>query len=255
MSAEHTLLVMPDKVVVAAAAAARLVTVLADAQAARGDAAVVLTGGGVGIALLAALRDDPARLAVDWERVDLWWGDERWVPADSPDRNDVQAHAALLGALTLGEGRRHAMGAERPGATPEADAEAYTAELAAHAPPDVPGAVVPAFDVLLLGMGPEGHVASIFPDSPAVRDGRTVFAVRDCPKPPPTRISLGFSALSSARQVWFCVTGEEKAAAVRDALTGSDPEQLPAAGPEGTEQTLWLLDEAAASLLPDELRG
>ncbi|MCW2623136.1 MAG: 6-phosphogluconolactonase [Frankiales bacterium] len=233
-------LVLPDAEGVAAAVAARLLTRLADAQLARGGASVVLTGGGVGIAALTAVRDSAARDTVDWGRVDVWWGDERWVPPDSPDRNDVQARSALLDALPFDPARLHRMGAQRPGATPERDAEAYAAELAGTGTP---------FDVLLLGMGPEGHTASIFPHSPAARDARTVVAVHDCPKPPPTRLSLGFHALSRAREVWFAVAGQEKADAVARALGGADPVELPAAGPAGSEQTLWLLDAAAASRL------
>jgi 6-phosphogluconolactonase len=104
--------------------------------------------------------------------------------------------------------------------------------------------------VLLLGMGPEGHVASIFPESPAVHDERPVFAVRNCPKPPPTRVSLGFSAINSAEEVWLVVAGEEKAEAVALALSGADPVHVPAAGVHGVRATQWLLDRAAASKLP-----
>ena len=85
-----------DADVLAAAVAARLVTRLVDAQAVRGTASLVLTGGSIGIAALRAVRDSPARLAVDWRRVDLWWGDERFVPADDPDRNERQAREAWM---------------------------------------------------------------------------------------------------------------------------------------------------------------
>jgi 6-phosphogluconolactonase len=112
------------------------------------------------------------------------------------------------------------------------------------------GGGLPRFDVLLLGIGPEGHTASIFPESPAVSDDRPVFAVRDCPKPPPTRISLGFSAINTAEEVWLVVTGESKAPAVAAALSGADPVQLPAAGVHGRRATRWLLDQAAAGDLP-----
>jgi 6-phosphogluconolactonase len=109
---------------------------------------------------------------------------------------------------------------------------------------------VPRLDVLLLGMGPEGHVASIFPGSPAVRDQRPVVAVRNCPKPPPTRVSLGFTAINSAEEVWVIVSGEGKAAAVAQALSGAAPDEIPAAGVRGTRATRWLLDAPAASGLP-----
>ena len=109
--------------------------------------------------------------------------------------------------------------------------------------------------MLLLGMGGEGHTASIFPESPAAHDERPALAVRGCPKPPPLRVSLGFSALTAAREVWLVVSGAEKAPMVALALQGAGRVQVPAAGAVGTERTLWLLDEAAASELPADLRG
>lgn len=249
MSAPPTVVVHPDAEVLAHAVAARLVTALADAQSGAGTASVVLTGGTLGIAVLAALRDSPARSAVDWRRVDVWWGDERFVEPTSPDRNERQAREALLDALDLDPDRVHPMGALGGPDGDDADAAAarYAEELAAAAPE---GADVPAFDVLLLGMGPEGHVASIFPESPAARDGRTAFGVHGCPKPPPTRVSLGFSALTAAQQVWLLVSGAEKAQAVARALSGADRVQVPSAGAVGRQRTLWLLDEAAAADLP-----
>ncbi|MDP3713948.1 MAG: 6-phosphogluconolactonase [Mycobacteriales bacterium] len=249
MSAAPTVVVHRDPDVLAAAVAARLVTRLADAQAARGTASVVLTGGGVGIASLRALRESPARSAVDWSRVDVWWGDERFVASEDPERNERQAREALLDALDLDPARVHPIGAlDGPdGDDPDAAAERYAAELAAATSDDQ---VVPAFDVLLLGIGPEGHTASIFPESPAAHDQRTVLAVRGCPKPPPTRVTLGFSALTAAREVWLVVAGADKAEVVAAALSGADRVQVPAAGPAGRSRTLWLLDEAAAGMLP-----
>lgn len=254
MSAAPLVVVHRDADLLASAVAARLVTSLTDAQAATGAASLVLTGGGIGIASLTALRDSPARAAVDWHRVDVWWGDERYVEADSPERNDRQAREALLDALELDPGRVHPVGALGGPDGDDADAAAarYAGELAAAAQP---GRSVPAFDVLLLGMGPEGHTASIFPGSAAAHDTRPAFGVHGCPKPPPTRVSLGFASLTAAREVWMVVSGEEKAAAVAAALSGADRVQLPAAGAVGQERTLWLLDEAAASALPPRNAG
>lgn len=248
-SPQPSVVVSPSAAVLAAAAAARLLTALADAVAARGQAHVVLTGGTIGTAVLEAVRDSPARGAVDWSRVDVWWGDERWVEAGSPDRNAGQARGALLDALDLDPSRVHEMGAVGgvDGDDPEAAAERYAAELAAAA---APGEQVPAFDVLLLGMGPEGHIASIFPESPAAHDPRAVVAVHGCPKPPPTRISLGFAALTAAREVWLVVSGEQKAPMVALVLAGAGRVQVPAAGALGRVRTLFLLDQDAAGALP-----
>jgi len=248
-----TVVVLRDADVLAAAVAARLVTRLVDAQAEHGTASVVLTGGSIGIAALRAVRDSPARGAVDWRRVDVWWGDERWVPADDPERNDRQAREALLDAVDLDPSRVHPVGA--PGGPDGDDADAaaarYADELTAAAPPDDD---VPPFDVLLLGMGAEGHTASIFPESPAAHDERPALAVHGCPKPPPTRVSLGFSSITAARDVWVVASGEEKAPVVALALGGVGRVQVPVAGAVGTRRTLWLLDEAAASQLPRDLR-
>jgi 6-phosphogluconolactonase len=242
----------PD--LLAKAVAARLVTRLVDAQAASGSASVVLTGGTIGIAVLRELRDNPARDAVDWRHVDVWWGDERFVPADSPDRNDRQARAALLDTVPVDPARVHPFpSADGPaGDDPEAAAEAYARELAdASRPEDHDD--VPRFDVLLLGMGAEGHIASIFPESPAAYDERAVVAVRGCPKPPPTRLSMTFRAIQAATEVWMVVAGADKAPAVALALGGAGWVQVPAAAARGRSRTVWLLDKAAASRLPASL--
>lgn len=223
--------VFADKDALADAVADRLVAHLAEVQGDEGSVSVVLTGGGIGIAALAAVRDRAD--GVDWSRVDVWWGDERFVAADSDDRNEKQAREALLDHVPLDPSRVHPM----PALSDDVDAAAASY------------GVPPSFDVLMLGVGPEGHVASIFPHSPAAVDERPVFAVRDCPKPPPTRISLGFSAIQSAREVWVIAAGEEKAAALAAAAGGASQVDVPVAGAVGREVTAWFLDESAASLL------
>ncbi|MDP9182040.1 MAG: 6-phosphogluconolactonase [Actinomycetota bacterium] len=248
-----TVVVHRDLATVATAAAERLGARLVDAQKERSTASLVVTGGGLGVATLAALRELPGRLAVDWARVDVWWSDERYLPTGHPERNETQARAALLDHLDLDPTRVHPMPSlDGPdGKDVDAAAAGYADTLAAAAPHR---AGVPAFDVLLLGMGHEGHVGSIFPESPAAHDERPVIGVHGCPKPPPTRISLGFTAMSTAREVWLLVAGAEKASAVAMALSGAGRVALPAAGAVGRQQTLWLLDEAAAGQLPPSLR-
>jgi 6-phosphogluconolactonase len=236
----------PDAEVLARAVASALVARLSAAQAVHDVASVVLTGGGIGTAVLervAELAAEPEHAVVDWTAVDVWWGDERFVPADDDERNERGARRALLDRVGVPAERIHAMPAsDGDFAEPEQAAEWYAGQLG--------DGVLPRFDVLMLGMGPEGHVASIFPESPAARDERPVVAVRDCPKPPPTRISLGFAAINSAEEVWLLVSGEGKADAVAQALAGTDPLQVPAAGVHGRRATRWLLDAAAASKLP-----
>jgi len=249
------LVVHRDKELMAQAAAARLITKIVDTQASRGYASIVLTGGRNGNGLLAALSSAPARDAVDWGRLDLWWGDERFLAGGDPDRNDTQARAALLDSVPLDPARVHAMPASDGayGSDVDAAAEGYAAELAKAAGPENHGSV-PTFDVLMLGVGPDTHVASLFPELPAVRETeRTVVGVHGAPKPPPTRISLTLPAIRSAREVWLLAAGEDKAQAAAIALSGAGEVQAPAAGAHGRSRTLWLLDAAAASGLPRSL--
>jgi 6-phosphogluconolactonase len=252
MTAPPQVVVYANPDLLAAATAARLVTKLVDAQAAKGYASVVLTGGRTGTAVLAQLREAPARAAVDWSRIDFYWGDERFLPAGHPDRNETQAREALLDHVPVSPDRVYPMEPSdgRFGDDPDAAAEAYAQLLASKARPEDHGAV-PSFDVCLLGVGEEGHTASIFPGSPAVYETeRTVVAVRNCPKPPPTRITLTLPAIRRSLEVWLLTTGESKAAAVAMALGGAGEVQIPAAGARGQRRTLWLLDRAAASKLP-----
>jgi len=232
-------LIHHDAGLLARAAAARLVTSLVDRQAAAGSASLVLTGGGIGTAVLAELAAAPARDAVDWRRLDIWWGDERFLPAGHPERNPARV--------------RPMPAADGPdGDDPEAAAARYASWLAAAARPEDHGPV-PSFDVLLLGIGLDGHVASLFPGLPALYDERPVVAVRGAPKPPPLRLSLTLPAIRCAREVWVLAAGAEKAGAVRLALSDVGPVQVPAAGARGRQRTLFLLDRAAASRIPPQL--
>ena len=249
------LVVHRDKELMAQAAAARLITRIVDAQASRGSASVVLTGGRNGNGLLAALSAAPARDAIDWSRLDLWWGDERFLPEGDPERNVTQAREVLLDSVPLDPKRVHAMPAsDGPyGTDVDAAAAAYAEELAAAAGPENHGPV-PTFDVLMLGVGPDTHVASLFPELPAVREtDRTVVGVHGAPKPPPTRVTLTLPAIRAAREVWLLAAGEDKAQAAAIALSGAGEIQAPAAGAYGRSRTLWLLDGAAASQLPRSL--
>jgi 6-phosphogluconolactonase len=236
-------------------AAARLVTRLVDVQAATGHAHVVLTGGGTGIAVLAALAASPARDAVDWTALDIWWGDERFLPAGDPDRNETQARAALLDRVPIPAERVHPMPASdgAQGSDVDAAAEAYAAELAAATRPE-DHCDVPGFDVLLLGVGPDAHVASLFPGHPALyEEERSVLGVRGSPKPPPLRITLSRRAIQQAQEVWLVAAGADKAGAVSLALGQAGEVAVPAAGARGRRRTLWLLDRAAATKVPAAL--
>jgi 6-phosphogluconolactonase len=247
-------LIHRDAPLLAKAVAARLVTRLVDAATTRGSASIVLTGGGIGTAVLAELAVAPAADAVDWRHLDVWWGDERFLPTGHPERNETGAREVLLGKVETDPGRVHPMpGPDGPdGDDPEAAAARYAAWLSDAAHPEDHGQV-PSFDVLLLGIGPEGHVASLFPGLPALYDERAVVAVRGCPKPPPIRLTLTLPAIGCAREVWVIAAGAEKAGAVQLALSGAGPVQVPAAAARGRQRTLFLLDRPAAGRLPPEL--
>ena len=232
----------PSADLLAAATAARLLTELVDIQSTGRVPAIALTGGGVGTKLLVYLNESPARDAVNWARVEIFWGDERFVPADDPDRNEKGAREALLDHVDLDPARVHAMAPSDGefGDDVDAAAAAYARIIGSR----------PGLDLIMLGMGDEGHVASIFPESPAVYDTRPVVAVRDCPKPPPTRISLTLPLIRKAAEVWIVTAAASKAGAVASALDGADEVLVPAAGATGHRRTLWLLDRESASKLP-----
>ncbi len=128
--------------------------------------------------------------------------------------------------------------------SPEESAALYAEELSRFTPD---GAAHLAFDVLLLGMGPDGHVASLFPGNAGLAAQGATTGVHDSPKPPSERVSLTFSAIQAAQEVWVVAAGAEKAPAVASALAGDPVETTPAAGAIGTQRTLWLVDLAASS--------
>ena len=253
MSQGPTVVVHHDSQLLAEDAAARLVVAILEAQSSRGQADIVLTGGSMGSEVLVSLGRSPARETIDWQQLNLWWGDERFLPAGDPERNETQARQALLDAVPLDPSRIHPMPASDGPDGPDVDAAAarYAADLAKAAPR---GHSVPPFDVLMLGLGADAHVASLFPEHPALheRDASTI-GVRGAPKPPPVRVSMTLPSLCAARDVWFLVSGPDKAGAVGLALSGAGPLQAPAAGVVGTRSTTWLLDRDAATHVPTQL--
>ncbi len=242
----RTVLVHPDAEALAAAVAARLISTLIDIQSVKTPIHLVLTGGTVGIATLAQVAASPAAAAVDWSGVHVWWGDERFLPAGDPDRNATQAEEALLNQLAEALPAQNIHVAPPLSDTvrdPEAAATIYAEQLAAFAKPGLPA---PEFDILLLGMGPDGHVASLFPGFEQLAViSESVVGVEDSPKPPPQRVTFTIPTIQAAREVWVIAAGAEKAPAVARALN-SDPD-TPASAALGREKSLWLLDAAAAT--------
>lgn len=249
MTSPALVVVHPDPDSLAAGIAARLVTEILTAQARTGQAHIALTGGGIGTACLAAVLAEPAQAAVNWSAVDFWWSDERFEPTGSDLRNETSARTEFLNHLPVDPARIHPMPALGGSCGDDVDAAAagYAAELAAAAG-DADG--IPRIDVAMLGVGPDGHVASLFPGHEGLHTPGSVIAVRNSPKPPPTRLSFTFATINSASQVWLVADGAAKAPALAAALrpAGGIP-TLPAGLVHGTDVTLALLDVAAAARL------
>jgi 6-phosphogluconolactonase len=214
------------------------------AIALRGRFACALPGGSVALAFLPAL----ARASVDWPQIDFFWTDERAVPAADPESNYGVASRLLLQQIPADPVRVHRMPAEAPDL--DAAAAEHTAEMirVLGDPPEL--------DVVLMGVGPDGHICSLFPGHPALRAGsRAVVAVRDAPKPPPCRLTLTLHALAVARTIYVVAFGHEKAAAIREAIERNEKSEaeeshLPVAlAVRSGPPALFMLDHDAASLL------
>lgn len=222
----------------------RLLTAVLDAISARGTAHVALTGGTMGSAVVAALADHPAHDAVDWSLVHFWWGDERYLPAGDADRNDTQNDEAGLRDLTHGSDRVHRVPGPDEVDSAEEAARRYEEALREHGSQ--------SFDIVLLGVGPDGHIASLFPGHPQQGAAETIaVAVHDSPKPPPTRVTLTAECLSRSREVWFIVSGADKAEAVAKGVAGAPAAESSTGLVRGMDRTLWLVDEAAAGAVED----
>jgi 6-phosphogluconolactonase len=170
---------------------------------------------------------------LDWSNVHVWWGDERFVEKNSADRNELQAKNALLDHISIPQENLHPF--------PASDEGLSLDEAATEFRKVVEGA---RFDILLLGIGPDGHIASLFPGKNAA--GELVVAEHDSPKPPPQRLSLSYAAINTAIEVWFTVAGADKESAVATAF-GDEPESLPVGRVCGVEKTVWFVDASAGS--------
>ena len=242
MQGDPEILVHAGAADVAEALTARLLARITELQRDFRTPNIALTGGRIATQTYTRLAAEGRNSAVDWSRVELWWGDERFVAADDDERNAKQSLDLLAPALPLTDSRIHPMPSSDGDLGLDDAAEAYADELGET-----------TFDICLLGMGPDGHVASIFPEHPSSYAPGRVIAVRSSPKPPPERISVTLPVINASAEVWFVVSGEDKATAAKMALLGTGPVQVPAAGVTGAQRTLWLIDRAAASQLPPDL--
>jgi 6-phosphogluconolactonase len=249
MTTERRVLVHQDRTVLALAVATRFLATVGGIVAAKGEANIALTGGGLGTDILAAINASPRRDSIDWSKVSVWWGDERFVPAGDTERNDTGARRALLDHVGLDPQRIHPFPAAGEADDLDSAAQHYAAELAAAG-----GQTTVNFDVTFLGVGPDGHIASLFPGREGIRvTERGVVAVRNSPKPPPERLSLTLPAINASDRIWLCIAGADKASAFGLALADASTVEVPAAGVEGRLETLFFVDQDAAVGVPEGL--
>jgi 6-phosphogluconolactonase len=229
--------------------AARLIVRLAnEAIAAHGRFTIALSGGSTPKKLYGLLGNEPYRSQIDWALVDIFWSDERCVPPDDPESNYSMAEQVLLSQVPIPASQVHRMPADQQDR--DAAAYAYTLDMQQTLGSDS----VPVFDLIQLGMGPEGHTASLFPHQPSLHEQQRVVMPVTVPKPPPPRLTFTPRILNAATHVLFLVTGAEKQDAVQAVLEGPyNPEEYPAqiVRPERGEVT-WMLDTEAAAKLQNK---
>jgi len=244
---EPRVVIQPSLEALACEAAARFQRLAAESIAAAGRFSVALSGGSTPRAPYRLLSEPPLREAIDWARLHLFWGDERFVPADHPDSNYRLAQEAFISRVPIPAGNVHPMPTE--GGDPEAAAAQYEETLRRFFVP--PEGEWPRFDLVLLGLGADGHTASLFPGSPALDEHSRLVAATHVKKLAAWRLTLTPPVLRVARHVIFLVCGPDKASALRDVLQEPyDPRRLPAQVVQPDEgDVTWLVDEAAASLL------
>lgn len=224
------------------AALEELQRIVSDAVKERGRFAIALAGGHTPAKLYQMwAQTGKGAMRTPWERVHLFWGDERYVQRDDPASNYRMARESLIAHVPIPKENVHAMPTDAP--QPEKAAEAYEAELRRFF-----GAAPPAFDLQLLGLGVEGHTASLFPGSPALEEKERWVTAVEAPAKPPQRLTLTLPVLNQGRNTFFLVVGEDKRkiiAALRgDASSGPSP--YPAARIQPRGPVVWFLDKAAA---------
>jgi 6-phosphogluconolactonase len=238
------IIVFPDSEHLTSAAAEYIITISQASIATHGRFTFALSGGTTPRKLYAMLATEPYRSQIAWQHVEIFWSDERCVPPDDPESNYRLAYDAMFSQLSLSPAQIHRMPAD------EADRNA-AAEEYSHQLQRAFGEALPRFDLIQLGMGPEGHTASLFPHQPALHEESRLVLPVTVPKPPPPRLTLTPPILNAARHTLFLVTGSEKAEAAQAVLEGDyQPDKYPAqiVRPTSGEVT-WMLDTAAAAKL------
>src|SRR2546421_5896731 len=237
--------IYPDTNTLSREAAQFIVRLANEAIVTHGRFTIALSGGSTPKVLYSLLGDEPYRSQIDWAQVDIFWSDERCVPPDSEESNYHLAQQVLLNKIPIPASQVHRMPADQPDR--DIASQAYTEEMQRTFGTNG----IPNFDLIQLGMGPEGHTASLFPHQPSLHEQQRLVMSVSVPKPPPPRLTFTPPILNAARHVLFLVTGSEKADAVQAVLEGPyQPDEYPAqiVRPTNGEVT-WMLDTAAAGKL------
>lgn len=218
----------------APAVAERLLDLLRRLQAEGRTPQIVLTGGTIANQIYEHIAEQTTASAVDWSQVDVWWGDERYVPRDSDERNAQQARRAFLDKV--GATRIHEMPSPSSACSVDEGARAYAAE--------VRGSAAATFDLTLLSLGPDGHIASLFPGSALLDDHEHIaVGVTGSPKPPPERITLTLDALNHSERIWLFAADSGPGGAKEEAfgrVMANDP-AVPATRVHGAVETIWFV--------------
>ena len=222
---------------VARNAASDFLTHIKQLLAQKSEVHIMLTGGTVGIATLAAISEDERCKDIDFTKVHFWWGDERFVASDSPDRNSLQAYKALLSKIEVDVNKVHEFPATDNGLLLDDATAQFEATVKS---------IQPHFDMAFVGMGPDGHICSLFPGKPTPPVGRLIIAEHDSPKPPPQRLTFTYEAMNAVDQIWFVVAGADKQDAVAVAM-GDNPTDLPVGRIAGKVATHWYIDSTAGT--------
>jgi len=241
--------VEPDPAATAQRAAQYFVEMAGEAVAAHGRARIAISGGSTPKAAFALLADpnQPWRWRMPWDNLDLFWVDERTVPPDNAESNFRMTREALLDHVPLKPEQIHRMQGELE---PQAAADDY--ESALRSSFHLENSDLPRFDLLALGMGPDGHTASLFPHTAALHERNRLVVANQVPQKDTWRITLTWPVINNASSVFFLIAGADKADVLNKVLTGPrDPETFPS-------QLIWphsgiltlILDKAAAALLP-----
>jgi 6-phosphogluconolactonase len=237
--------IYPDISTLSREAAQYIVRLANESIVTRGCFSIALSGGSTPKTLYGLLATEPYRGQLDWSSIEIFWSDERCVPPDNDDSNYAMAHEALLSKIPIPPNHIHRMPADK--ADRDAASQEYTLEMQRTFGTNG----IPSFDLLQLGMGPDGHTASLFPHQPSLREQQRLVMPVIVPKPPPPRLTFTPPLLNAARNILFLVTGSDKAEAVHAVLEGDyQPEEYPTqiVRPPNGEIT-WMLDTNAATKL------